>query len=67
MEGEGLGGSLEPSGEGGMSKPPSSDGRGLKKAEKSNHPISFDLADLKIPPRDTGRHLLPESFSLLLK
>ena len=38
-------------------RPPSSDGRGLKKAEKSNHPISLDPADLKIPPGDTGRHL----------
>lgn len=58
MEGEGLGGNLEPSGEGeACLSPPSSDGRGLKKAENSNHPISFDLADLKIPPRDTGRHL----------
>lgn len=38
-------------------RPPSSDGRGLKKAEKSNHPIYLDPADLKIPPGDTGRHL----------
>ena len=58
MEGEGLGGSLEPSGEGeACLRPPSSDGRGLKKSEKSNHPLSLDPADLKIPPGDTGRHL----------
>lgn len=58
MEGEGLRGQFRAQwGREACLSPPSSDGRGLKKAENSNHPISFDLADLKIPPRDTGRHL----------
>lgn len=58
MEGERLRGDLEPSGEGeACLRPPSLDGKGLKKTEKSNHRISLDPADLKIPPGDTGRHL----------